>query len=63
MCFKPICFHLTLRPRGEETMMTLNEFFDPDVDLNFFWNEKHADTFLFIMVIVESNPVCNHACD
>ena len=35
VCFKPICFHLTLRPRGEETMMTLNEFFDPDVDLNF----------------------------
>ena len=26
-----------------------------------FWNEKHSDTFLCIMVIVESNSVCNHA--
>ena len=51
----------SLSDREERKLWWLQISFSIQTLTLIFWNEKHSDTFLFIMVIVESNSVCNHA--
>ena len=60
-CVSNLFVFTSLSDREERKLWWLWISFSIQTLTLIFWNEKHSDTFLFIMVIVESYSVCNHA--